>query len=77
VGLAIRTEYGRTHYEAERRKRMAENNMQDEQNPNPQAGSTTDTDTSLAERQDTWLKSLLTEYFDEQLKKGGAAPVRK
>lgn len=56
---------------------MAENNMQDEQNPNPQAGSTTDTDTSLAERQDTWLKSLLTEYFDEQLKKGGAAPVRK
>jgi hypothetical protein len=46
-----------------------------ERSQQPQTESKTDA--SVEERQNTWLKSLLTEYFDEELKKSGAAPIEK
>jgi hypothetical protein len=51
---------------------MTEENEHSQQ---PQTDSALDT--SLEERQNTWLKSLLTEYFDEELKKSGVAPIKK
>jgi hypothetical protein len=53
---------------------MSEEIKQDEQGQHQAEGVT---EASMEERDMKFLRSALTEFFDEQLKKNGATPIEK
>ena len=58
---------------------MSEENQESPQNEQngPESNREQDASTWEEERTTRFLRSALTDFFNEQLKKGGAAPVQK